>query len=597
MDENFPPNGPVATIYVYHRDHPLPANSSWYILTSDIRLEDPEVEGHQCHFWGIQYDQDQVPLYYVRNMSLHGTTYVLRKGKRINLPAYSPAACGWLLERETSVEFGKYSVKVEYRFWRPRTSDLDPIQEKEAQQFADDFEITRIILGAGGQGEVRLALNVKTQEQCVVKIINLVRIVASAGPNGHQWVARCRREAEVLSQLDHHNVVKLITHYRSPYTVYLFLELASGGDLTSYLERFVPREGDTQRILRQVVTGLKYIHDRGLIHRDVKPCNILLACIPRGTHRVCISDFGCAAIHASSRLMSGVGTRGYQAPEVHHSTIPQQPSADVWSLGLLVLEVYSREIKMPHGSHYAFRFPEEKMPTQEDVDLRIRTFFRKGEGQRVRLAKDFVSRCLRVHPEERMTAQQAADHPFLRSNDGVWSVVERIHEEGIPKVTPITTLGGELDDVAPKSRLGLKALPSSDSGSNVGRFGVPQGVAEDIAHGARSQSQLSSNQTVELQARVGRRVYPASHRDRANRFITMPFKFPSTADVDNFSGFFSRRDALLNPETKEEQASVTRAQRAHSIEATVAQPQEHMHGQDSEGSEEGSRGAPSKSSS
>ncbi|CAI4219153.1 unnamed protein product [Parascedosporium putredinis] len=377
-------------------------------VDSDIRLDDELVEERQCHFWEVQYNSDRPSHVYVRNMSLSGTTYIVRKGERIPLSPYAPAGRGWLIEPNTVVQFAGYTVTVQHRYLSPIVEELDVIQQAEYRQFQKDFEICDIVMGSGGQGEVRLALNLRTKEQCVVKIVNLVKMVECAGPRGLHWINRCRREAEVLGQLNHHNVVKLITHYRSAYSVFLFLELASGGDLTSYMLKTRPMRGsDCQGILRQVVSGLRYIHDRGLVHRDLKPCNILLASIPRGTHRVCISDFGCADIFAARRLMSGVGTRGYQAPEVQFRSSPQTTSADMWSLGMVAVDMY---------------------------------------GSRPSLARDFIQRCLRIDPNERMTIHEAAEHPFLKNNDAVWSVVERIQEQGIPKVTPITTFGGELID-------------------------------------------------------------------------------------------------------------------------------------------------------
>jgi calcium/calmodulin-dependent protein kinase I len=102
---------------------------------------------------------------------------------------------------------------------------------------------------------------------------------------------------------------------------YTFTELASGGDLMSFLHRH-PKIVDfhARLVIRQVVHGLKYLHSKGVVHRDLKPENILLAYSPRILyHRVMIADFGASSVPQRSRMTSMVGTEDYQAPWVLYS--------------------------------------------------------------------------------------------------------------------------------------------------------------------------------------------------------------------------------------------------------------------------------------
>ena len=74
-------------------------------------------------------------------------------------------------------------------------------------------------------------------------------------------------------------------------------------------------ELDARVIIRQVVRGLQYLHKKGIIHRDLKPENILLAYSPKiNCHRVLLSDFGASAVPHRNRMLTVVGTAGYQAP-------------------------------------------------------------------------------------------------------------------------------------------------------------------------------------------------------------------------------------------------------------------------------------------
>lgn len=97
---------------------------------------------------------------------------------------------------------------------------------------------------------------------------------------------------------------------------FIFTELASGGDLMSFINRHNGvTEFDTRIIMRQVVRGLSYLHSRGIIHRDLKPENILLAYSPKiAYHRVMLSDFATSAVPNRNRLKTVVGTTNYQAP-------------------------------------------------------------------------------------------------------------------------------------------------------------------------------------------------------------------------------------------------------------------------------------------
>jgi len=143
---------------------------------------------------------------------------------------------------------------------------------------------------------------------------------------------------------------------------------------------------------------------------------------------------------------------------------------------MVAVDMYGCELNLVQWSQLGFIFPEERNIDQEEVNGRIGRLVDPRKGSRPSLARDFIQRCLRIDPNERMTIHEAAEHPFLKNNDAVWSVVERIQEQGIPKVTPITTFGGELIDVLPKCHRGLKALLPPGSNPYVRRIsssGVP----------------------------------------------------------------------------------------------------------------------------
>lgn len=102
----------------------------------------------------------------------------------------------------------------------------------------------------------------------------------------------------------------------SPKRLYAVTELATGGDLLSYLQQSGSMtEFDTRLVMRQVARGVEYLHHRGIIHRDLKPENILFATYPSPRSRIILADFGSVGnTNLPRRLTTTVGTAGYNAP-------------------------------------------------------------------------------------------------------------------------------------------------------------------------------------------------------------------------------------------------------------------------------------------
>ncbi|KAF4956430.1 hypothetical protein FSARC_11566 [Fusarium sarcochroum] len=196
---------------------------------------------------------------------------------------------------------------------------------EECKLFASKYRVTDHCLGHGAEAVVCLANEVQTGRQLVCKLVNLDKI---QGKNAQEDIRRKFQEADILRQLRHPNIL--------PYT---FTELASGGDLMSFLLRHDPvQEFDSRIIMRQVVRGLCYLHEKDIVHRDLKPENILLAYSPKiAYHRVMLSDFGNCAVPRRSRMITNVGTRGYQAPEFVMNGQAHTSAVDIWSLGVVAL--------------------------------------------------------------------------------------------------------------------------------------------------------------------------------------------------------------------------------------------------------------------
>ncbi|WP_425619101.1 protein kinase [Anatilimnocola sp. NA78] len=200
------------------------------------------------------------------------------------------------------------------------------------------YEVLQV-LGRGGFGVVLRAYDDKLQRVVAIKV--MAPQIAVTSPARKRFL----REARASAAARHEHVVQIYEVGEQPLP-YLVMEFIPGETLQQYLDRTGPLDlADTLRIGRQIAEGLSAAHASGLIHRDIKPGNILLEVgsspgVP-GQHRVKITDFGLArAADDASLTQSGViaGTPLYMAPEQALGQ-PLDPRADLFSLGSVLYQM------------------------------------------------------------------------------------------------------------------------------------------------------------------------------------------------------------------------------------------------------------------
>jgi eukaryotic-like serine/threonine-protein kinase len=209
--------------------------------------------------------------------------------------------------------------------------------------------VLRERLGVGGQGEVWRAFDPHANADLALKILH-----PSAGRSAAAWVALVH-EYESASALDHPGILKVFAPERDGGTFLLPMELASGGDLkrlrgAGYLT-IVP-------VLIEVARALQHAHERGVIHRDLKPGNVLFD--ERG--RVKLADFGISGNSLDSGTDPTVrGLSPFTASPQQLRGEPAVPADDIYGLGALAYELLSRY--PPHYPHFdAQRVQEEPVP-------------------------------------------------------------------------------------------------------------------------------------------------------------------------------------------------------------------------------------------
>jgi eukaryotic-like serine/threonine-protein kinase len=200
---------------------------------------------------------------------------------------------------------------------------------------ADRFVIERPS-GSGGMGSVFLATDRLDGRPVAVKVLE-------CGESGA--VERFHREARVLAELAHPAIVKYVAHGETDAReAFLVMEWVQGDSLQKRLARGRINTEDSLIVVRRLADALAHAHSRGVVHRDVKPSNVLLA--GDDPRRAMLVDFGIARVTATrGRTRTGVvlGTVGYMAPEQARGESDTDARADVFALGCLLFECLTGE--------------------------------------------------------------------------------------------------------------------------------------------------------------------------------------------------------------------------------------------------------------
>ncbi|KAL1290564.1 hypothetical protein HN51_059056 [Arachis hypogaea] len=219
------------------------------------------------------------------------------------------------------------------------------------------------------------------------------------GNQGKQSVYQLEQEIALLSQFQHENIVQYYGTEMDDSKLYIFLELVTKGSLASLYHRYTLRDSQVSAYTRQILHGLKYLHDRNVIHRDIKCANILVD----ANGSVKLADFGLAKATKLNDVKSMKGTAFWMAPEVVKGKARGYGlPADIWSLGCTVLEMLTGKIPYSHLEcmQALFRIGKGEPPPVPDSLSRD--------------ANDFILQCLKVNPDDRPTATQLLTHSFVQ---------------------------------------------------------------------------------------------------------------------------------------------------------------------------------------
>ncbi|MEX0168011.1 serine/threonine-protein kinase [Streptomyces sp. LMG1-1-1.1] len=215
-----------------------------------------------------------------------------------------------------------------------RARPVHPDVTWTARTVAGRYRIARL-LGRGGAADVYEALDLRLRRPVAVKVFR---------PTGARRTdAQCDEEARLLARMHHPGLVTLYDTGRDESRPFLVMQLVRGTTLRQRIARGVLTPAETCRTGAALASALTHVHAHGVVHRDVKPSNILLD----RSDTPLLTDFGISRrVHAADDAPEGagtlVGTASYMAPEQALGR-KTGPAADVYSLGLVLLETLKGE--------------------------------------------------------------------------------------------------------------------------------------------------------------------------------------------------------------------------------------------------------------
>jgi len=261
----------------------------------------------------------------------------------------------------------------------------DPVEVREDEPIAGRYRIVRW-LGAGGMGRVYEALDTELGERVALKMLR--------GGLTDEAIQRFRREVKLTRRIQHRNVARMFDIGEHRADKFLTMELIDGTPLTRELggEMAWPR---LARLAVQLCAGLAAAHDAGVVHRDLKPDNVM---IERGTERAVIMDFGIARGGdeiAVTQLGALIGTPRYMAPEQLAGEAADH-RADLFALGVMLYELATGKRPWSGDTPIAIAVAQATQPARPITAPRVPAAFAAA-----------IERCLQIDPALRPASAAA----------------------------------------------------------------------------------------------------------------------------------------------------------------------------------------------
>src|SRR5687767_2150501 len=254
-------------------------------------------------------------------------------------------------------------------------------------------------LGSGGMANVYLAQDQELGRRVAIKILD------DRHARDEQFVERFRREAQNAAGLSHPNIVSIYDRGDSEGTYYIAMEHVEGRTLKELLVARGPSPlGIAIDYTRQILSALRFAHRNGIVHRDIKPHNVIVD----GEGRAKVTDFGIARAGAASQMTEAgsiVGTAQYLSPEQARGG-PIDQRSDLYSVGIVLYELLTGtvpftgdtpvEIAMKHLSEKPEPPSTQREDIPEELDLIVMRALAKDPAERYQSAEEMEADLQRV---------------------------------------------------------------------------------------------------------------------------------------------------------------------------------------------------------
>jgi serine/threonine-protein kinase len=284
------------------------------------------------------------------------------------------------------------------------------------ETIAERYELKEVV-GHGGMSTVYKARDSLLERNVALKVLH------QQYSEDEDFVERFKHEARSVAQLQHPNIVTVIDRGEDDGRQYIVFEFIDGENL----KELVVRKGrlslrDALETTLEIARGLAFAHGHGLVHRDVKPQNVLL----NGDGRAKVTDFGIARSldvdHGTTQTGTILGTSNYIAPE-QASGQPVDAHTDVYSLGIVLYEMLTGELPFPGESFVAIAMKHIQEPSPNVLDLRGDIPLRVAE---------MIDRALEKDPEDRFPTM----HVFAAEIEASLAELDRGEEGAVTMVVP-----------------------------------------------------------------------------------------------------------------------------------------------------------------
>ena len=255
------------------------------------------------------------------------------------------------------------------------------------------FQIKEII-GEGMFGKVKLAIHSLTNEKVAIKIFDKGKIKSK---KEKEYI---EREIAILKKLNHYNTIKLYNIIQNEEFIFLIQEYISGKELLHYIENTENlSEKDICKLYQQIISGIEYMHEMGIAHRDLKLENILL----NYKKDIKIIDFGLSNKYdkdIDELLHSSCGSPCYAAPEMIRGVEYRGINTDIWSSGIILYLMLCK--KFPFNDKNNSKLYQKILSGRFNIPNYLSND-----------AKDIIIKLLKVNPQERIQMNEIKNHPWF----------------------------------------------------------------------------------------------------------------------------------------------------------------------------------------